>query len=133
MPPPFRLRQLPNRRYALGVWAAWYLIAGPVAYGIGRLSRRPDLAALVVLLTFGAFVIWQCTSLVVARASVQALYAKEAEFLRTPKTMEEGSFWDAIRGNRGETILGVLGLLGIAAVLFGICNYILLGFNPCIL
>jgi hypothetical protein len=71
----------------------------------------------------GAFVIWQCTSLVVARASVQALYAKEAEFLRTPKTMEEGSFWDAIRGNRGETILGVLGVAGIAAALTNTSGY----------
>jgi hypothetical protein len=34
-----------NRRYALGVWAAWYLIAGPVAYGIGRVTHLP-LAAL---------------------------------------------------------------------------------------
>jgi hypothetical protein len=66
---------------------------------------------------FGAFMIWQCTSLVVARASVQALYAKEAEFLRTPKTMEEGNFWDAIKGNRGETILGLLGVVGIVGAL----------------
>jgi cellulose synthase/poly-beta-1,6-N-acetylglucosamine synthase-like glycosyltransferase len=66
---------------------------------------------------FGAFMIWQCTSLVVARASVQALYAKEAEFLRTPKTMEEGNFADAIKGNRGETILGVLGVIGIVGAL----------------
>jgi hypothetical protein len=72
---------------------------------------------------FGAFVIWQCTSLVVARASVQALYAKEAEFLRTPKTMEEGSFWDAIRGNRGETILGGLGVAGIVAALTNTSGY----------
>jgi glycosyltransferase involved in cell wall biosynthesis len=66
---------------------------------------------------FGAFMIWQCTSLVVARASVQALYAKEAEFLRTPKTMEEGNFADAIKGNRGETILGALGVIGIVGAL----------------
>jgi cellulose synthase/poly-beta-1,6-N-acetylglucosamine synthase-like glycosyltransferase len=65
----------------------------------------------------GAFMIWQCTSLVVARASVQALYAKEAEFLRTPKTMEEGNFADAIKGNRGETILGLLGVAGIVGAL----------------
>ena len=72
---------------------------------------------------FGAFMIWQCTSLVVARASVQALYAKEAEFLRTPKTMEEGRFWDAIKGNRGETILGLLGVLGIVAALTNTSGY----------
>ena len=34
-----------NRRYALGVWAAWYLIAGPVAYGLGKVTHLP-LAAL---------------------------------------------------------------------------------------
>jgi cellulose synthase/poly-beta-1,6-N-acetylglucosamine synthase-like glycosyltransferase len=62
---------------------------------------------------FGAFLIWQSTSLVTARASVQALYAKEAEFLRTPKTAEEASVWDAVRGNRGETFLAVLGIVGI--------------------
>ena len=37
----------------------------------------------------GAFFIWQSTSLVVARASVLALFAKKAAFLRTPKTSEE--------------------------------------------
>ncbi|HET9989996.1 MAG TPA: hypothetical protein VFQ65_15805 [Kofleriaceae bacterium] len=44
-----------NRRYALGVWAAWYLIAGPVAYGIGRLTHLPlaalDIAASVKSIT----------------------------------------------------------------------------------
>ncbi|HVW81873.1 MAG TPA: glycosyltransferase [Mycobacteriales bacterium] len=65
----------------------------------------------------GAFMIWQSTSLVVARASVQALYAKEAEFLRTPKTAEDGHWWDAVRGNLGETALAVLGLAGIAGAL----------------
>ena len=39
----------------------------------------------------GAFFIWQSTSLVVARASVQGLFAKRAEFLRTPKTGEHAS------------------------------------------
>ena len=52
----------------------------------------------------GAFMIWQSTSLVVARASVQALFAKEAEFLRTPKTTEDARFWDAIRGNRASAV-----------------------------
>jgi hypothetical protein len=63
---------------------------------------------------FGAFLIWQSTSLVTARASVQALYAKEAEFLRTPKTSEEAHWWDAVRGNRGETLLALVGVAGIA-------------------
>ena len=37
----------------------------------------------------GAFFIWQSTSLVVARASVIALFARKAAFLRTPKTSEK--------------------------------------------
>jgi cellulose synthase/poly-beta-1,6-N-acetylglucosamine synthase-like glycosyltransferase len=65
----------------------------------------------------GAFMIWQSTSLVVARASVQALFAKEAEFLRTPKTAEDGHWWDAIRGNLGETFLAILGIAGIVGAL----------------
>ncbi len=36
--------------------------------------------------SLGAFFIWQSTSLVVARASVLALFASKAAFLRTPKT-----------------------------------------------
>jgi cellulose synthase/poly-beta-1,6-N-acetylglucosamine synthase-like glycosyltransferase len=65
----------------------------------------------------GAFMIWQSTSLVVARASVQALFAKEAEFLRTPKTAEDGNWWSAIRGNLGETALALLGIAGIVGAL----------------
>jgi hypothetical protein len=62
---------------------------------------------------FGAFMIWQSTSLVVARASVQGLFASEAEFLRTPKTGEVPTWSDALKGNRGETLLGLLGIAGI--------------------
>jgi hypothetical protein len=65
----------------------------------------------------GAFLIWQSTSVVVARASVQALFAREAEFLRTPKTSEEAHFWDAVRGNLVETVLAALGMGSIAAAL----------------
>ena len=65
----------------------------------------------------GAFLVWQSTSLVTARASVQALFAKQAEFLRTPKTHERGTFWDAIRGNQGETFLAFIGLAGIACAM----------------
>jgi hypothetical protein len=65
----------------------------------------------------GAFMIWQSTSLVVARASVQALFAKEAEFLRTPKTAEDTHWWTAIRGNLGETALVVMGVAGIVGAL----------------
>jgi cellulose synthase/poly-beta-1,6-N-acetylglucosamine synthase-like glycosyltransferase len=66
----------------------------------------------------GAFMIWQSTALVVARASIQGLFAKRAEFLRTPKTSEEGSFWSAVWGNRAETALALLGIAGIVASLF---------------
>jgi hypothetical protein len=61
----------------------------------------------------GAFMIWQSTSVVVARASVQGLFAKEAEFLRTPKTAEDARWWDAVRGNLPESLLALLGLAGI--------------------
>ena len=71
----------------------------------------------------GAFLIWQSTSLVTARASVQALYAKEAEFLRTPKTHEDAGLWDAIRGNRGETLLATLGVVGIVLSLLHPLGY----------
>jgi cellulose synthase/poly-beta-1,6-N-acetylglucosamine synthase-like glycosyltransferase len=61
----------------------------------------------------GAFFVWQSTSLVVARASVQGLYAKEAAFLRTPKTSEKAAWWEAFRANWAESTLAVLGILGI--------------------
>jgi cellulose synthase/poly-beta-1,6-N-acetylglucosamine synthase-like glycosyltransferase len=111
--------------------------AGNVALGSGLLFRKlsgfliaaiPLLAVLglvraVALLrrgtgatwrdAFGAFMIWQSTSLVVARASVQGLFAREAEFLRTPKTAEDARWWDAVRGNLPESLLAILGLAGI--------------------
>jgi cellulose synthase/poly-beta-1,6-N-acetylglucosamine synthase-like glycosyltransferase len=65
----------------------------------------------------GAFMIWQSTSLVVARASVQGLFAREAEFLRTPKTAEDARWWDAVRGNLPESLLALLGLAGIVGSL----------------
>jgi glycosyltransferase involved in cell wall biosynthesis len=65
----------------------------------------------------GAFGIWQSTSLTVARASVQALYAREAAFLRTPKTMEEAGLLDALRANWAETSLGLLGVVAVLAAL----------------
>jgi hypothetical protein len=71
----------------------------------------------------GAFMIWQSTGLVVARASVQGLFAREAEFLRTPKTAEDAHWWDAIRGNVGESALAVLGLAGIVACLSNPSGY----------
>jgi hypothetical protein len=63
----------------------------------------------------GAFFVWQSTSLVVARASVQGLYARTATFLRTPKTSEQAAWWEAFRANWAETLLAVLGALGIAS------------------
>ena len=65
----------------------------------------------------GAFFIWQSTSLVVARASVLALFAKKAAFLRTPKTSERTRWWEALRTNWAESTLALFGFLGIAGAL----------------
>ena len=65
----------------------------------------------------GAFFIWQSTSLVVARASVLGLFAKEAAFLRTPKTSERAKWWQALQANWAETALALLGMAGIAGAL----------------
>ena len=65
----------------------------------------------------GAFFIWQSTSVVVARASLLGLFAKNAAFLRTPKTSEKAKWWEALRANWAETSLALLGMLGIASAL----------------
>jgi cellulose synthase/poly-beta-1,6-N-acetylglucosamine synthase-like glycosyltransferase len=65
----------------------------------------------------GAFFIWQSTSLVVARASILALFAKKAAFLRTPKTSEQAKWWEALRANWAETLLALLGVAGMAGAL----------------
>ncbi|HWF52970.1 MAG TPA: hypothetical protein VG223_00010, partial [Solirubrobacteraceae bacterium] len=65
----------------------------------------------------GAFFIWQSTGLTIARASVQALFAKEATFLRTPKTQEQPVWTDALKANWAECSFGLLGLAAIAAAL----------------
>ena len=65
----------------------------------------------------GAFFIWQSTALVVARASVLGLFARKAAFLRTPKTSERASWWEALRANWAESALALLGALGIAGAL----------------
>jgi len=65
----------------------------------------------------GAFFIWQSTSLVVARASVLALFASKAAFLRTPKTSEHTRWWEALRANWAESLLAVLGFAGIVGSL----------------
>jgi cellulose synthase/poly-beta-1,6-N-acetylglucosamine synthase-like glycosyltransferase len=65
----------------------------------------------------GAFFIWQSTSLVVARASVLALFAKKAAFLRTPKTSEQTRWWEALRANWAESALALFGFLAIIGAL----------------
>jgi len=65
----------------------------------------------------GAFFIWQSTSLVVARASVLALFAKKAAFLRTPKTSERTRWWEALRANWAESALALFGFAGMAGAL----------------
>ena len=72
---------------------------------------------------FGAFLIWQSTSLTVARASVQALFAKQAVFLRTPKTREESALADALKANWAESLLGLLGMTAIGAALSNPSGY----------
>jgi hypothetical protein len=71
----------------------------------------------------GAFFIWQSTSLVVARASVQGLFARQAAFLRTPKTSESARWWEALRSNWAETVLAVAGALAIAGSLTRLDTY----------
>jgi hypothetical protein len=65
----------------------------------------------------GAFFIWQSTSLVVARASLLALFARKAAFLRTPKTSERTKWWEALRANWAESALALFGFVGIAGAL----------------
>ena len=127
----------------LGLLFLIFLLAGAVnmAVGGGELFRKLTvfLVAVVPVLVFlglvraialirrstgasvrdalGAFFLWQSTSLVVARASVLALFAKKAAFLRTPKTSERTSWWHALRENWAETVLAVLGAAGIAGAL----------------
>ena len=62
----------------------------------------------------GAFLIWQSTMLTVTSASIQGLFAKEAAFLRTPKTHGDASWTDAVKANWVECLFALLGLLGIA-------------------
>jgi len=62
----------------------------------------------------GAFLIWQSTMLTVTSASVQGLFAKEAAFLRTPKTHGEPRWSDALKANWVECLFALLGLIGIA-------------------
>ena len=127
----------------LGVLFFLFLIAGAVNVALhgGLLFRRlsPFLLAaipILVLLGFvrgvalvrrgtgatwrdawGALLIWQSTSLIVARASVQGLFARRAEFLRTPKTSEQSPLWRAVTDNWAESLFALVGLGGIVAAL----------------
>jgi len=65
----------------------------------------------------GAFFIWQATSVVVARASLQGLFARKAAFLRTPKTSERARWWEALQANWAESALALMGLAGIIGAL----------------
>ncbi len=119
----------------LGLLFLVFLLAGAanLATGGGELFRKltPFLVATVPVLVLlglvravallrrstaaswrdalGAFFIWQSTSLVVARASVLALFARKAAFLRTPKTTEKARWWEALRANWAESALALLG------------------------
>ncbi|HEY0472541.1 MAG TPA: glycosyltransferase family 2 protein [Kribbella sp.] len=127
----------------LGVIFYLFLLAGAanLALGGGELFRRITgflVAAVPVLVlvgllravallrrgtdaswrdAFGAYFIWQATALVVARASVLGLFAKEAVFMRTPKTFDKASRWDVIKANRAESLLAACGVVGMAAAL----------------
>ncbi|MGH2857325.1 MAG: glycosyltransferase [Solirubrobacteraceae bacterium] len=72
---------------------------------------------------FGAFLIWQSTTLTVASASLQGLFAKQAAFLRTPKTHGDPRFSDALRANWAECLLGLLGVIAIVAALVRTSSY----------
>jgi len=65
----------------------------------------------------GALLIWQSTSLAVARASLLGLFARKAAFLRTPKTSQRAKWWQALRANWAESALALLGTAAIAAAL----------------
>ena len=54
----------------------------------------------------GALLIWQSTSLVVARASVLGLFARKAAFLRTPKTSQRAKWWQPLRAKLGRNRAG---------------------------
>ncbi|MGH2874654.1 MAG: glycosyltransferase, partial [Solirubrobacteraceae bacterium] len=72
---------------------------------------------------FGAFLIWQSTTLTVASASLQGLFAKQAAFLRTPKTHGDPKWSDALRANWAECLLGLLGLIAIGGALARTSSY----------
>ncbi|HEX2896063.1 MAG TPA: glycosyltransferase [Marmoricola sp.] len=65
----------------------------------------------------GTFFIWQATSLVVAQASVQALFARRPELPGSAVGIEDARPIAAVRSNGLESALAVLGVAGILAAL----------------
>src|SRR5262249_33662417 len=65
----------------------------------------------------GAFFIWQSTSLVVAPASMNGPFARQAPFLRTPQTTQQAKVREARRATWPDSSLAVLGAAGIASAL----------------
>jgi cellulose synthase/poly-beta-1,6-N-acetylglucosamine synthase-like glycosyltransferase len=65
--------------------------------------------------SFGAFGMWLALGPTVAMASFRGLFAREGVFLRTPKVKGELRWTHAIRGNRAELALGVVGV-GVAVL-----------------
>src|SRR5919109_807245 len=87
-----------DRHDRLSLAQRWAYLAGALQwYGVLRRGTGATWRDAV-----GAFFVWQSTSLVVARASVQGLFARKAAFLRTPKTSEGAPWWEALRANWAE-------------------------------
>src|SRR6202035_1069331 len=62
--------------------------------------------------------VWFALSWVVTLACLRGLVQKRAQFLRTPKTREDGSLLAALRSSRAETAITVAAVgAGIAMVL----------------
>lgn len=71
------------------------------------------------LTALGAFWTWLSLSLTVARACISGLIVKKAAFLRTPKTGDSPSPFDALSGLRIELILGLALVAAVPALLLG--------------
>jgi len=106
--------------------------AGSLLFGDGVVVRRLSgflLLALVVLVvlgavralavlrrmrgaswgeTIGAFGLWLGLTWAVAQGAFRGSFARKGEFLRTPKDRPDLGWRDALRGNRLETVVGVV-------------------------
>jgi cellulose synthase/poly-beta-1,6-N-acetylglucosamine synthase-like glycosyltransferase len=67
--------------------------------------------------SFYALRVWFALSWVVTLACLRGLVRKHADFLRTPKSKEGGSFLAALRASRAETALALAAILGGVAML----------------